>query len=113
MDRAWILISALASDESLFISTAFISTVASAPAGIAALVPVASAPELSHKRPEPQRSCRACGTYLHGLNGPGNNLSIRHGRTRIRWRPDQPLDHRALLWPPHYLAVQLAKAECV
>src|SRR5438876_7797163 len=49
----------------------FILTAESALAGIAALVPVGSAPELSHKRTEPQLSCRACGTYLHGLNAPG------------------------------------------
>ena len=45
----------------------FILTAESAPAGIAALVPVGSAPELSHKRTEPQPSCQACGIYLHGL----------------------------------------------
>jgi hypothetical protein len=39
--------------------------------GIAALVPVGSAPEVSHKRTEPQRCGQAGGTYLHGLNGPG------------------------------------------
>src|SRR5579864_7423214 len=47
-------------------STFLISTAESALAGIAALVPVGSAPEPSQKTPEPQLSCRACGTYLHG-----------------------------------------------
>src|SRR5712691_6851594 len=65
--------SASASDESFFISTA-----ESALAGIAALVPVGSAPELSHKRTEPQLSCRACGTYLHGETG---------GRPDVRQSP--------------------------
>src|SRR2546427_7522467 len=91
----------------------FISTAESAPAGIAALVPVGSAPELSHKRTEPQLSCRACGTYLHGLNAPGNNLPIRHVPAPHRSASDQPLDHRTLLWPRHDSAVQLAKAEFV
>src|SRR5207302_2478313 len=85
------------------------STAESAPAGIAALVPVGSAPELSHKRTEPQLSCRACGTYLHGRNAPGNNLPIRHVPTPRRYASDRPLDHRALQWPRHDLAVQLAK----
>ena len=62
----------------------FISTAESALAGIAALVPVGSAPELSHKRTGPQLSCQACGTYLHGLNAPGNNLPIRHVPTPRR-----------------------------
>jgi len=53
-----------------------ISTAESAPAGIAALVPVGSTTELSHKRTEPRLSGRACGTYLHGLNAPGNNLPV-------------------------------------
>src|SRR6266404_9444021 len=56
----------------------FISAGESALAGIAALVPVGSAPALSHRKPGPQRSCRACGTYRHGLNAPGSNLPIRH-----------------------------------
>jgi hypothetical protein len=34
---------------------------------------IGSAPELSHKRTEPPRFCRACGTYPHELNAPGNN----------------------------------------
>jgi len=51
----------------------FISTAGSAPAGIDALVPVGSGPELSHTRTEPPLSCRACGTYLRGLNAPDNN----------------------------------------
>src|SRR5882724_5175332 len=55
-----------------------ISTAESAPSGIAARVPVGSAPELSHKRTGPRLSCQACGTYPHGLNSPGNNLPIRH-----------------------------------
>src|SRR5258708_3636291 len=99
-------VSASASDESFFISTA-----ESALAGIAALVPVGSAPELSHKRTEPQRSCRACGTYLRGLNAPNSNSPIRLVPTPRRSASDQPLDHRTLLWPRHDLAVQLAKAE--
>src|SRR5437660_7373465 len=80
-------------------------------AGIAALVPVGSAPELSHKRTEPRLSCRACGTYLHGLNAPGSNLPIRPVPTPRRCAPDRPLDHRALQLPRHDLAVQLAKGE--
>src|SRR5258708_30966402 len=75
-----ISISASASDGSFFISTA-----ESALAGIAALAPVGSAPELSHRRTEPQLSCRACGTYLHGRNAPGNNLPIRHVPTPRRY----------------------------
>ena len=47
----------------------FISAAESALAGIGALVPVGSAPEFSHKRTEPQLSCRACGIYLHGETG--------------------------------------------
>src|ERR1022692_4667384 len=46
----------------------FISTAESVPAGIAAPVPVGSAPAPSHKKPERQRPCRACGTTLRGLN---------------------------------------------
>jgi hypothetical protein len=53
--RLVISILASASDESFFISAA-----GSALAGIAALVPVESAPELSHMRTEPQMSCRTC-----------------------------------------------------
>src|SRR5216683_6687882 len=56
----------------------FISAAESALAGTAAPVPVGSAPAPPHKKPGPQRSCRACGTYPHGLNAPGNNLPIRH-----------------------------------
>src|SRR5207244_13472279 len=89
------------------------STAESALAVIAALVPVGSGPELSHKRTEPRRSCRACGTYLHGLNAPGNNLPIRHVPTPRRCAPDRPLVHRTLQWPPPDLAVQLAKGEFV
>ncbi len=89
----------------------FISTAESAPAGIAALVPVGSAPELSRKRTEPQLSCRACGTYLHGLNAPGSNFPIRHVPTPCRYASDRPLDHRALRLQRHDLAVQPAKAE--
>src|SRR6476661_354313 len=91
----------------------FISTAESALAGIAALVPVGSAPELFHKRIEPQLSCRACGTYRHGLNAPGNNLPIRHVQTPRRSAPDQPLDHRALQLLRHDSAPQLAKVESV
>jgi len=69
-----------------------ISTPESAPAGIAAPVPVGSGPELSHKTTEPQRCCRACGTCLHGLNAPGNNLPIRHVPTPRRSASDRPLD---------------------
>src|SRR5713226_4547496 len=89
----------------------FISIAESAPAGIAALVPVGSGPELPHKRTGPQPSCRACGTYLHGLNAPGNNLPIRHVPAPRRSASDQPLDHRTLLWPRHDSAVQLTQAE--
>src|SRR5215831_9541447 len=88
-----------------------ISTAESALAGIAAPVPVGSVPELSHKKTEPQRSCRACGTTLHELNAPGNNLPIRHVPTTRRYASDRPLDHRARQLPQHDLAVQLAKAE--
>jgi hypothetical protein len=98
---------------SMLISTAFISTADSAPAGIAALVPVGSTPEISHKRTEPQPSCRACGTYLRGLNAPGNSLSVRPVPTPRRSASDRPLDHRALQLPRHDLAVQLAKVEVV
>src|SRR5438046_10644933 len=57
-----------------------------------ALVPVGSAPELSHKRIEPHLSCRACGTYPRGLNAPGTNLPIRHVPTTSRYAPDPTLD---------------------
>jgi hypothetical protein len=74
--------------------------------GIAALVPVGSAPAPSHKTPEPQRSCRACGTYLHGRNAPGNNwpsrlVFLNNVPIPRRYAPDQPLDHRAWQWPRH------------
>src|SRR5580704_12503842 len=82
----------------------FILTAESALAGIAGLVPVGSAPELYHKRTEPQLSCRACSTYLHGLNTPGNNLPIRHVPTPRRYASDRPLDHRTLQLPRHDLA---------
>src|SRR6266478_5175766 len=78
-----------------------ISAAESALAGIAALVPVGSAPELSHKRTEPQLSCRACGTYPQGRNAPDNNLPIRHAPAPRRYAPDRPLDHRAWQWPRH------------
>src|SRR5260370_22517609 len=71
----------------------FISTAESALAGIAALVPVGSAPELSHKRTEPQLSFRACGTYLHGRNALATNLQIRQLPKRRRQAPDRPSDH--------------------
>jgi len=74
----------IASQESSLISAA-----ESAPAGIAALVPVGSAPELSHKPPEPQRSCRAGGTDPPGLNAPGNNLPIRLFQHRVDLRSDR------------------------
>jgi len=32
----------------------------------------------SHKTPEPQLSCRACGTYPRGRNAPSNSSPIRH-----------------------------------
>jgi hypothetical protein len=57
--------------------TFFISAGGCALAGIAARVPVGLGPELSRRRSEPPRSCRACGTYLHGRNAPGNNSPIR------------------------------------
>src|ERR1700722_5517415 len=78
-----------------------ISTDESALAGIAALVPVGSAPAPSHKTPEPQLSCPVCGTYLRGRNAPGNNLPIRHVPTPRRYAPDRPLDHRAWQLPRH------------
>src|ERR1017187_4268045 len=67
----------------------FISTAESALAGIAALVPVGSGPAPSHKKHEPQMSCRACGTYLLGRNAPGNNLPIRHVPTPSRYASDR------------------------
>src|SRR5882672_2248684 len=97
-----------ASQESSLISAA-----ESAPAGIAALVPVGSAPELSHKPPEPQGSCRAGGTDPPGLNAPGNNLPIRHVPTPRRSASDRPLDHRAWQLPRRDSAVQRAKGEFV
>src|SRR5260370_10893490 len=78
-----------------------ISAAESALVGIAALVPVGSAPELSHKRTEPQLSCRACGTYPRGRNAPGNNLPIRHAPAPRRYAPDRPLDYRAWQLPRH------------
>src|SRR5438132_1804093 len=91
----------------------FISAAESAPAGIAALVPVGSGPELSHKSTGPRRSCPACGTYRHELNAPGSNLPIRHVLRPRRYASDRPLDHRAWQLPRHDLEVQLAKAEFV
>src|SRR6266404_8082980 len=91
----------------------YASTAESAPAGIAAPVPVGSAPELSHKRTEPQRSCPACGTYLHGLNALSNNLPIRPVPTPCRSASDRPLDLRTPQLPRHDLAVRPAKAEFV
>src|SRR5215467_1802873 len=79
----------------------FISAAESALARIVALVPVGSAPVPSHKKPEPQRSCPACGTYRHGLNAPGSNSPIRHAPTPPRYAPDRPLDHRAWQLPRH------------
>jgi hypothetical protein len=67
----------------------FISAAESALAGIAALVPVGSAPELSRKRTAPQLSCRACGTYRRGL-GLGNLASTifkKHHRDSEPWIP--------------------------
>src|SRR5271170_6041206 len=94
-----------------FLTSLFISTAESALAGIAAPVPVGSVPELSHKTTELQQSCRACDTYLHGPNAPGNNLPIRLAPTPRRSASDRPPDHRAWQLPRHDLAVQLAKAE--
>src|SRR5258708_8583252 len=91
----------------------FISTAESALVGIAALVPVGSGPVTSHKTPEPQLSCRAGDTYLHGRNVPGNSLPIRPVPTPRRSAPDRPLDHRTLQLPRHDLAGQLAKGEFV
>ena len=56
------------------------------PAGIAAPVPVGSAPELSHTRTEPQPSCPACGTNPRGRNAPGSNLPVRHVPTPFPFR---------------------------
>jgi hypothetical protein len=50
---------------SLFFPT-FIPAGGYGPAGIGALVPVGSGPELSRRRTELQRFCRACGTYRRG-----------------------------------------------
>ncbi len=90
-----------------------ISTAESALAGIAALIPVGSAPAPFHTKHEPQPSCRACGTYLDRRNAPGSNWPIRHVPTPRRYASDRPLDHRAWQWPRHDLAVRLAKAEFV
>src|SRR5258708_2821647 len=84
-----------------FCVSVFISTAESALAGIAAPVPVGSAPAPSHTKHEPQLSCRACGTYLHGRNAPGSNLPIRHVPTPRRYAPDRPLDHRTWQLPRH------------
>jgi hypothetical protein len=85
-----------------------ISTAESALAGIAAPVPVGSEPELSRKRTEPQRGCPACGTYLHGLNAPRNNLPIRRSNTvSICVRPASDL--RTPQLPRHDSAVQLSR----
>src|ERR1700752_2184109 len=81
-----------------FLFQFFISTAESAPGGIAAPVPVGSVPELFHKRIEPRLSCRACGTYRHGLNAPGNNLPVRHVPTRRQCASGRPLDHRTWQW---------------
>jgi len=35
---------------------------------------------------QPRPSCQAGGTYLHGLNAPGNNLPIRHVPKRVDLR---------------------------
>src|ERR1039458_2497907 len=91
----------------------FISTAESVPAGIAAPVPVGSAPAPSHKKPERQRPCRACGTTLRGLNAPGSNLPIRHVPTPRRYASDRPLDHRTWQWPRRDLDMRPAKAEFV
>ena len=90
-----------------------ISTAESAPRGIAALVPVGSAPELSHTRTEPPLSCRSCGTYRHGLSAPGSNSPIRPVPTPRRYAPDRHLDHHAWQSPRHDLDGQPAKAEFV
>src|SRR5947208_14219978 len=87
--------------ENRQVSKLFISAAGSALAGIAALVPVGSGPELSHKRTGPPLSGPACGTYPRGRNGPGNNLLNRHGPTPPRYAPDRPLDHRSLTLPRH------------
>src|SRR5262245_53082418 len=86
---------------------AFISAVESVPAEIAAPVPVGSAPELSHKRNEPQRSFQACGTTLRELNAPGSNSPIRRVPTPRRYVSDQPLDHRTWQWLRRDSDVQL------
>src|SRR5215468_12707450 len=59
----------------------FISAAESVPAGTAVPVPVGSGPGLSHKRTGPRLSCPACGTTLHELNAPGNNLPVRPAPT--------------------------------
>ena len=87
------------------LTSLFISTAESALAGIAAPVPVGSAPVLSRKTPEPQLFCRACGTYPRGLNAPGNAWPIRHVPTTRRYASDRLLDHRTLQLPPHDLVV--------
>src|SRR6202034_399594 len=43
-----------------------------------ALAPAAPGRAPSHKKPGPQLSYRACGTYLHGVNATGNNSPFRH-----------------------------------
>jgi hypothetical protein len=51
---------------------------------------------------EARLSCRACGTYPHGLSTPGNNLLIRPVPTPHRYasfRPNAMLDSRASFIP--------------
>src|SRR5262245_57247668 len=71
-----------------------ISIAGSALAGISALVPAGSAPEPSHKRTGPRRSCRAGGTNRHERNAPGSNSPIRRVPTARRYAGGRPLDHR-------------------
>src|SRR5580704_4785557 len=85
-------------------SISFISVHRAALRGIAALVPVGSTPAPFHKKHEPQLSFRACDTYPHGPNAPGNNSPIRHTPTLRRYAPDRPLDHPACQLPRHDLA---------
>jgi len=67
--------------------TFLISATKSAPAGIAAPVPVGSAPELSHKRTRPQRSCPDGGTYPCGLNVPGSALRLSKDQSHSHESP--------------------------
>src|SRR5712691_5028879 len=91
--------------------TFFISAAESALAGIAALVPVGSAPAPSHTKREPQLSCRACGTYLHGrihypLEFPLNHWCPMAYNLLDRWCPmEYKRIVQTVVETPTYLAI--------